>query len=185
MDAFEIYQTLEDRQNPEKIRTEGPFPCTRNDAWLGKGYYFWESFIENARWWGENSYKNGYVISQAIYINDEEECFNLIDNYNHIRSYIKATELMEEKGLYVEHVTTVSRVIQFLRDIRIFSYNAARAKAENCKSCKSKFSRTTIFSQNSRCYLDALPPIQVCFYTKKSPLDLSNYKIVYPKDYVE
>jgi hypothetical protein len=73
-----IYQTLENRGNLDFIENNGPFICKRNNAWLGTGYYFWESFIENAHWWGKecNNYPNGYVICKAIYTENEEKCFN-------------------------------------------------------------------------------------------------------------
>ncbi|NCB43496.1 MAG: hypothetical protein EOM59_12895 [Clostridia bacterium] len=181
-----VYQTLEDRDNLDKIEQEGPFLCGRSNAWLGTGYYFWESFIENAKWWGEKSYQEkGYVITQAHYMNDEDECYNLIDNPEHLRSFNAAIRLMEEKGLYITENTTVSRIIEFLRSINIFHYNATRAKGDNCKSLSSEFSITTIFNKKfPSIYLDSLPAIQVCFYIKEKPLDLSQYKIVFPEKYV-
>ena len=39
------YHTVEDRDNPDEIEADGPFKCTRGDAWLGPGYYFWDSKI--------------------------------------------------------------------------------------------------------------------------------------------
>lgn len=33
-----LYQTVEDRDNPDNIEAEGPFKCTRKDAWLGEYY---------------------------------------------------------------------------------------------------------------------------------------------------
>lgn len=181
-----VYQTLEDRDNLDKIEQEGPFLCVRSDAWLGMGYYFWESFIENAKWWGEkNHLEKGYVITQAHYTNDEDKCFNLIDNPEHLRSFNEVIELLRKDGLYIPTKTTVSRIIMFLRSIDKFPYNATRAKGENCKSPSSKFSITTIFNQKfPAIYLDSLPAIQVCFYRKGEPLNLSKYKIVFPEKYV-
>lgn len=31
-----LYQTVEDRNNPLEIESEGPFLCVRNNAWLGR-----------------------------------------------------------------------------------------------------------------------------------------------------
>jgi len=36
-----IYQTLEDRGNPDEIERNGPFSCNWNNSWLGTGCYFW------------------------------------------------------------------------------------------------------------------------------------------------
>lgn len=52
-----LYQTVEDRNNPSEIETEGPFLCVRNNAWLGRGYYFWDTFVELAHWWGNTIYQ--------------------------------------------------------------------------------------------------------------------------------
>ena len=58
-----LYQTVEDRGNPKEILNNGPFQCTRS-PWLGNGYYFWDSFIELAHWWGRQGYHGQYVITK-------------------------------------------------------------------------------------------------------------------------
>ena len=40
MKPRKAYQTLENRNNPDKIEEQGPFLCSHKNAWLGKGYYF-------------------------------------------------------------------------------------------------------------------------------------------------
>jgi hypothetical protein len=183
-----VYQTLEDRSNPDTIERDGPFICKRRNAWLGVGYYFWESFVENAHWWGKecNNYQHGYVICQAIYLFDEEKCFNLIDNYEHLRMYNDTIKIMEDNSIFNSDKTTVSRIIEYLRNtLRIFKYEAVRVYGVNSKSFKSFYSNTTIFDvYKPQKYLDSLPAIQVCFYTKQS-LNLKNYKIVFPEEYIE
>jgi hypothetical protein len=49
-----IYQTLEDRGNADDIENHGPFPCKWENTWLGRGYYFWDTFMNNAHWWGKS-----------------------------------------------------------------------------------------------------------------------------------
>ncbi|MBK9689303.1 MAG: hypothetical protein IPO65_16695 [Saprospiraceae bacterium] len=73
-----VYQTLENRGNQDYVENNGPFLCSRNNAWLGNGYYFWDSFIENAHWWGwkVKKFTNGYFICEAFY--DFEKQFVLI-----------------------------------------------------------------------------------------------------------
>lgn len=44
-----LYQTVEDRNNPDDVEQHGPFLCTNKMAWLGHGYYFWDTFINLAR----------------------------------------------------------------------------------------------------------------------------------------
>ena len=61
-----LYQTLDDNDNADYVEQNAPFPCDRKNSWLGTGYYFWDTFIENAHWWGEVNYKNSYIICKAV-----------------------------------------------------------------------------------------------------------------------
>lgn len=182
-----IYQTLENRSNPEQIEREGPFLCRNKTAWLGKGYYFWESFIKNAHWWGEvcNSYSNGYVICEAYYDLDDTWCFNLVDNPDHIQMFQDAIVAMKREGLYKSENTTVARVIYFLKDtIKVFKFHASRINGLNSRSKNSPYSEIALFNRGDYQYLDLLPTIQVCFYSKGA-LNLRDYRIVYPDEFVD
>ena len=55
MGVKKIFQTLEDRNNPDEVESQGPFICT-NNPWLGKGYYFWDTFLDLAHWWGTKAF---------------------------------------------------------------------------------------------------------------------------------
>lgn len=180
----EIYQTLEDRDNPKYIETHGPFICNNKSAWLGPGYYFWESFIENAHFWG-HVYNNRYVICQASYNFCEERCFNLIDNPDHLKMFNETKLLLAEKGLATEK-TTVARIIVYLKDIlKIFAFEACRVYGVNSKSGSSNYSNRTFFNfKRENQYLDSIPAIQVCFYSKNY-ITLKDYKIVYPEEYID
>jgi hypothetical protein len=181
-----VYQTLEDRDNPDHVCNHGPFSCNRNNAWLGNGYYFWDSFIANAHWWGVEGarFPNGYYICKALYDFDEEKCFNLIDNPLHFQLFNDTKKLMMEKGLYVSNQTTVARIIHHIKDIlKLFNYEAIRVYGINSKSFNSPYTNRTIFDKNHNTkYLDSLPAIQICFYSKKS-LNLRDYTIIYPPEY--
>lgn len=58
MDRRTLFQAVKDLDNPDEIEQNGPFKCRREDAWLGEGYYFWDSFVELAHWWGRESLGN-------------------------------------------------------------------------------------------------------------------------------
>lgn len=184
------YQTLEDR-DIHKVETDGPFKCTKENAWLGHGYYFWDSFIENAHWWGKevNNFKNGYIICESRYLLAENNCFNLVDNPIHLREFNQAKSLLIEKGLYVHNSTTVARIITYLREtLKIFKYEAIRAYGVNSINPGSTYSNRTKFKfssfKDSFQYLDSLPAIQICFCSKTS-LSLTGFVIVYPIEYIE
>ena len=61
MKSANIYQTLEDRDNYEYVKKHGPLFCHERysngnlkkgikEPWLGPGYYFWDTRIEDAQW---------------------------------------------------------------------------------------------------------------------------------------
>jgi len=181
-----VYQTLEDRENPDYIESDGPFPCKRLNAWLGEGFYFWDTFIENAHWWGSEgaNYNDGYVICKSECDFTDEKCFDLVGNTEHILEFAKAIKLMKEKGLYNDQ-TTVARIIYHLKDVlKMFNYEASRVYGVKSKLLNSKFSACINFLPSKPQYLDILPAIQICFYKKKS-LNLRNYKIVFPDEYID
>jgi hypothetical protein len=182
----EIYQTLEDKGNPNQVEAEGPFKCPKKLAWLGSGYYFWESFVENAHWWGRecNTYSDGYIVCKAYYDLDQDLCFNLIDNPIHIKKFRDTIELMKAKKLYNKN-TTVPRIINYLKDtLGIFKFDASRVYGVHSKNKKSKYTINIPFKQSGQQYLDLLPAIQICFYKKKA-LNLRDYKIIYPDEYID
>lgn len=177
MKTRKAYQTLENRNNPNEIEEEGPFLCYRKNAWLGKGYYFWESFIENAHWWGREGYKNDYVICESTFELDEDKCFNLIDNAEHLASFKFAKSALQRKQIHDKPV--VSRIIEFLKQQKAFKYEAIRANGIN-----SKNENRTPFVANGYQYLESSPAIQICFLTKNA-LNRKGFKIIYPEEYVE
>lgn len=185
------YQTLEDRVNYDYVENFGPFQCNHEKAWLGSGYYFWDSFIENAHWWGAEGacYNNGYIICESTFELDNFKCFNLVDNPEHLRLFNDTRKLMREKGLYIPNVTTVSRIIQHIKEtIKVFRYEAIRVYGINSVSFGSQYSNRTIFKykkeEKSFQYLDSTPAIQICFYEKKS-LGRKDFKIIYPPELCE
>jgi len=183
-----VYQTLEDRGNPDYVEQNGPFKCERKNAWLGDGYYFWDSFVDNAHWWGAEGacYRNDYMICKSTYLLDEEKCFNLIDNALHFKMYNDTKQLMKDKGLYKENSTTVARIIEHIKNtLNIFKYEGIRVYGINSKSFSSPYSNRTIFDKNhNNKYLDTLPAIQICFY-KANSLNLKGFKLIHPPEYTD
>lgn len=188
MNLRRAFQTLENR-DIDRVEIDGPFRCNRSDAWLGSGYYFWDTLIDVAHWWGVEiaGYdKNGYIICEAFFNLDEARCFNLVDNKEHLKLLNSTKELMIDEGLYEKDKTTVARIISFIKDqVKAFKYEAIRVYGVNSIGYKSKYGNRTKFvykeSGYSTQYLDSAPAIQICFFNKDS-LDLKNFKIVYPAE---
>ncbi|MDM1043136.1 MULTISPECIES: hypothetical protein [Empedobacter] len=182
-----VYQTLEDRGTDlDKLETEGPYPCRWENSWLGDGFYFWDTFISNAHWWGKEirNYTKGYIICKAICDYSDTNCFDLVGNTEHLEMFKNTYDLMKKEGL-INEKTTVKRLIHYLKDdLKKFNYDAIRVYGIRSKNYNSRFNFTLNFENEKPSYLDFNPAIQICFYRKNS-LNLRNYKIVYPDEYID
>jgi hypothetical protein len=56
---------MDDRGDRRYAEINAPFECEHKDAWLGKGYYFWDNSIHRAHDWGRNAYKGRYFFVQS------------------------------------------------------------------------------------------------------------------------
>ena len=103
-----LYQTLENRKNPEIIEKNGPFLCNWENTWLGDGYYFWDSFINNAHWWGKEArkYKDGYIICKSICDYNSIDCFDLVGNTEHLQLLLEAFNTLSSYGLSNDKTTS-------------------------------------------------------------------------------
>lgn len=175
---IKIYQTLQDKKNPEEIISNGPFKCEREDAWLGHGYYFWENYEKYAHWWGKYGYKNSFVICSAEYEKNDLYCLNLVDNYDHLElmeSIHKKLAKKTDKELYVP------KIIEFLKKTKIFNFDAIRSPTLQAYSN----SLVIKYISKNKSTLHLQPMIQVCFLNKTNRLNLKNYQIIYPVQYIE
>jgi hypothetical protein len=124
---LKVYQTLQNRDNPDQVENEGPFFCDWNNAWLGEGYYFWEAFLNSAHWWGKNHCKDYYFICEANCVQTETNCFDLVGDTKHMLIFCEAVDEMKKKGI-ITNLTTVTRILQYLKDeLKIFKFEATRA----------------------------------------------------------
>lgn len=187
MKIKKIYQTLQDRDNPDYIENNAPFKCKKKNAWLSIGYYFWDTFIENAHWWGKFSYNNSYVICEFKCNFNSHKCFDLVGETEHMLEFENAIKFLKNKKL-VNNDTTVSRIISFLRKSIGFEYEAIRAYGVNSISNKKEENKNYIFQipfvKNGYQYLDYKPLIQICIL-KKNGLNLREGRIVYPDKYID
>lgn len=178
-----IYQTLQDRGNPDEVKKIGPFICNWANSWLGDGYYFWDSFVENAHWWGKQHCNNSYMITEAVIDWDENNCFDLVGNIQHLQDFGNSIRLLEEKKLLTKK-TTVSRVIKFMRQNKFFlNYSGIRAFGINSKGKNYFPNYRVVFEPNKEYqYLAYKPEIQFCLLNLQN-LNFRDYKVIYPDVY--
>tara|TARA_B100001105_G_C22186152_1_gene354951 strand:- start:3 stop:590 length:588 start_codon:yes stop_codon:yes gene_type:complete len=183
---IKVFQTLKN-ENPSYVEKEGPFICTWSNAWLGTGYYVWETFIDHAHWWGKTRLKDKYFICEASCILTDDNCFDLVGNTEHMSVFSEAIEEMKREEI-VTHKTTVSRVLQFLKiDTELLKFEATRAAGFTSIGRKAhpELIKEILFEPKKynkpAHYLNYRPPIQICLYSKTS-LGLNGFQITYPKD---
>lgn len=178
--GLRLFQTVEDRDNPDEIECQGPFKCIKN-PWLGVGYYFWDTFIELAHWWGKQGYNKNYVICETFYDNNPDDIFDLVGNTAHLMELKNYVDIL--KSTYKKKFISVGFVIEHMKKFSSFQYKAIRANAINSASRDEYLkSQRLKFTQNNISYLELIPPFQICIIDKKY-IGEGNYKIVYPETY--
>ena len=171
------YQTLEDQDNQDVIETEGPFKCTRTDAWLGHGYYFWDTNMDWAIGWGLSSYQakgRKFVIGRCQ-LDLSKDCFDLQGNVAHQQDIIQAIEVMRESGkIQPHHKLILPYVIKFLRSKGLFPYKSIRAN-DNYQKVRQIF-----FNPDKQEYMYINQRVQVCVTDLKEVI-LRPFVVVYPE----
>ncbi|HLO91988.1 MAG TPA: hypothetical protein VK172_12565 [Lentimicrobium sp.] len=176
-----LFQTLADRDNADFVEENAPFICENAKAWLGNGYYFWDTFIENAHWWGEQVHSGKYIICK-FRCDFDDRCFDLVGNTEHMQALDLVIREMQRKLKIDLDTTTVRRILEFFKQKIGFDFEAIRVSGINSKSGSNYIFRLK-FNYDKPQYLDYKPAIQICIYTKKG-LNLRNCKIVHPEEYV-
>lgn len=183
-----LYQTLEDRGNPDEVVTHGPYICKWPNTWLGDGYYFWDTFIENAHWWGVVRYTKqgvGYMICKAVCDFDSESCYDLVGDTEHLLDFHKALELMKKQGK-LRPETTVARVMEFIKKNGAFVFAAIRVygikSISDYNEDYKQYRHRLIFEIDKPQFIDYKPAIQLCIF-KKNGLSLRDFEIEFPDEY--
>ena len=180
-----LFQTLEDRGNPDQIEDQGPFVCKWPNTWLGDGYYFWDTFIENSHWWGTMRYGSEYVICQAVCDFDSSICYDLVGDTEHMLDFHNVLDTMKAEGKLMPDVT-VARVLEFSKKTGSFKFEAIRVygikSISEHKKEYEKYLHNIYFEVSKPQYLDFKPAIQVCILTKKG-LNLRDFHIIFPENY--
>lgn len=174
------YQTLEDKDNIDHIESEGPFVCRRPGAWLGIGYYFWDTNMEWAIAWGVNSYEaygKEFVIAKCQ-LDLTNNCFDLFGNVKHQIDFKEIIEVMLEADLIKNmNEAIVPNVIQFLKNKNLFQYKSIRAA--DMHNSKLKF----FFKSHKPDFMIINQRVQICVVEKKDVL-LRPFSVIYPEFYI-
>lgn len=188
MKITDIYQTLEDRQNYGEVQKHGPYFCSERydictlkkgvkEPWLGEGYYFWDTRIEDAKWWGEAVYnQKGYIICHTTYNQHSPLLYDMVGDVKHFEEFIRCAELIRKE----RRVNTIKFpvVLAYMkRTIPNFPYKAIRVWPH-----PETFEKTAVKFPDARLVLCRADKIQICFFDKT--LLTESYEIVYKKTFM-
>jgi len=176
----EAYQTLEDTDDIDHIETEGPFECTRSGAWLGIGYYFWDTNIDWAIAWGENAYGvygKEYVIGRCK-INLAIDCFDLVGSVKHQNDLLEVIEVMiKSKKIKNSNEAIIPNVLSFMKSNNIFPFKSIRAADMHNNIVKLQYKK------DKKEYMVVNQRVQICVIEKKDVL-LRPFSVIYPEKYL-
>lgn len=186
-----LYQTLQNRGNKEEVLEKAPFCCTREDAWLGIGYYFWEE-EELAHWWGSGNprWSESYIICKTGLSIPQEQVLDLVGNISHISLLRYLVAEYQKTSQAKQSPLTLPKIIKFIertmgKGSEQFPYRAIRlqgrgSKVINLENTIRQGKQTINFTlHNSKVFLDLYPPIQICVFDRK---DIHRpVEIIYPK----
>jgi hypothetical protein len=170
------YQTLEDRDNIDEIETDGPFFCIRQNAWLGRGCYFWDYDISWAHDWGKKAYerqRKSYIIGKCD-ITLGDTCFDLHGNMKQLNDFRDIVEVIKSSNKFNGKRLIVSNIIEYMKSKRIFNYKLIRAS--EIPTYVNKIS----FGGNRDEHMVTNPRVQICVIDKKGVV-LSPFKVIYPE----
>ena len=178
-----LYQTLEDRDNVDYVEANGPFPGDQRDRWLGEGYYYWDSFIDAAHYWGYVSYEckgKDYIIAKSEVNIPQDKLLNLLEP----EQIVMFTKWIDSYArTFPNSEATVERVLNHAETIMgsRFPYIAIKAEFKNCFKYREYQERIYPY-HGSKAYIDLKPPVQVCI-RDKSIIGADNFKVIYPLEY--
>jgi hypothetical protein len=180
-----LYQTLKDKGNPEYVLENGPFSCNWENTWLGEGYYFWDTFVENAHWWGEVRHNNKYIICKMTCDFDSSSCFDLVGDTDHMADFSDSIDFLKSQALITSE-TTVARILEFIKTKIGFNYEGIRVygikSISEYKEEYQKYRFRLVFELLRPQFLDYKPAIQICVFENKG-LNLRDLIIVFPDEY--
>lgn len=165
----ELFQVIKDPPPPGSGGT--PIFCGKPTAWLGKGVYFWESFIENARQygqthcaeWGKENRCKGFAVYK-VDVDYGDRCFNLVDGADDLRYVLDLYNSLKSKNVK-------GRPIRFFELIQIMRSDDEFRKEYDCvRSCPNGglapalSLEYTLPEDSIKAKFFFTPPIQVCFW---------------------
>lgn len=171
-----IYQTLEDRGNYQDIESHGPYICSLYDdygklksgikePWLGEGYYFWDTRIDDAHWWGRYAYEQnmkGYVICQTFYDQHSPLLYDMVGSIDMFDDFMECAKIIKARNK-VDRVSFCV-VLEYMKQQEDFNYKAIRVLPY--PKIKNQNQNIDVFFPGNKAYVKGIEKVQICFFDK-------------------
>lgn len=174
-----LYQTLEDRNNPNEVECHGPYKCCRS-PWFGEGYYFWDSYIRLAHWWGKIGYNGSYIICKMEYQYEPTDFFDITgSNIEHLTDFRDC--IVEYFGsLNADY--TIPQVIELLKSRTNLTNVFKGIRGRGNHRMNDLPENNIPFKKGKQYVFELYPPIQICFFENSAFIGYE-FKIIYPFKY--
>jgi len=182
-----LYQTVKDKGNPKEIKENGPILCSNDDAWLGHGYYFWDTFEDLGHWWGQYKLRVPYMLWKALCDFDTKSCLDLHGEPEHLALFISMIKLVKDQNIEDDpENTTVSDVLYYIRNVvGINHFTSVRVSGELSIGAKNlTYNLKLPFEIGKNQFLNLLPPIQLCIYDLEA-MNFREHDLIYPDHYMD
>lgn len=167
----EIFQTLEYLGNDSEVEEHGPYFCSvcnpdgslklgTREPWLGEGYYFWDTRIKDAQWWGNTVYKGkGYIICKTSYNQHSPLLYDLVGVAKQLDEFVSIAEYIKNQ----KQLKTIKFpvVLSYLKKLSDFNYKAIRVRPH-----PKEYNNIGIKFPDERMILGKADKIQICFFDK-------------------
>lgn len=165
----ELFQVVKD---PPPFGSGGlPIFCGVPSAWLGRGVYFWESFVENARQygtthcgaWGQKNGTKGFKIYKTNSLL-ASRCLNLVDGVADLRAVLDFYTKLQQKNLKGRPIRLFELLGMMQKNpIFVSSYDCVRALPDG-GGLTPQYLEYTLPGCGMRAKFFFTPPIQVCYW---------------------
>lgn len=184
------FHTVRDTDNADWIERNAPFKCTRSDAWLSQGYYFWDKDIDRAHQWGRFAYINNEQAKSYVILRAEltlSRMFDLVGDRDHQRQMQDFIEVLKKDDPnWKGKEPPLGKVLALIRyraaktRPELFPYDSVRAQDHPKPYNRHFVNRMNKGIDN---LIDLNPRIQICVF-EKSDATLHDIRIVFPEHYI-
>lgn len=162
------FHTISNKGRNEDHIKNGPYKCSREDAWLTEGYYYWEKNLNQAKHWGKCSHNNSYKVIKSDLILDK--MFDLIGDCEHLEIFNSILNKLNERTKYnnISNSVSVQDGIKYIKTYIFKDLDAIRSKHFQKQSLKK-------FVSNKKEKVDLSNAFQICVFVKDK---ISNTEIL-------